>query len=179
MIGADGANLGVISREEALEHAKVATLDLIVISPKANPPVAKIMDLGKFQYDQKKRQKEIKSKSHVTETKTVQIKVGTGEHDLDLKAKKVSEWLGEGHRVKLDLFLRGRYKYMERDFLKDRIERFLTLVTEEYKIADEIKKSPKGLSVTIERGKARQKTDSTTVTSRKETHTKQTETVTE
>ncbi len=153
VIGLDDANLGVISLDEALEAAKEAGLDLIEISPKAVPPVAKIMDYGKFQYTQQKKQKEIKAKSHVTETKTIQIKVGTGAHDLELKAKRISEWLSVGHRVRVDLFLRGRYKYMEEKFLKSRIEAFLKLVTEDYKIADPIKKSPKGFSTTLERGK--------------------------
>jgi len=70
-----------------------------------------------------------------------------------LKASRISEWLQEGHRVRVDLFLRGRYKYMEEKFLKNRIEQFLKLVTEDYKIADPIKKSPKGFSTTLERGK--------------------------
>ena len=150
-MGADGANLGVISLSEALKQAEEANLDLIEVSPKANPPVAKIADYGKFQYEQKKKDKEIKAKSHITETKNVQIKIGTGEGDLNLKAKRVSEWLKEGHRVKVDLFLFVRYKYMEFNFLKERLGKFLTLVTEEYKTADPIKKSPKGLSTTIER----------------------------
>ncbi len=153
VIGQDDENLGIISRDDALKIAKEAGLDLIEISPRAVPPVAKIMDYGKFQYTQQKKQREIKAKSHVTETKTVQIKVGTGDHDLGLKAKRISEWLKESHRVRVDLFLRGRYKYMEEKFLKSRIEEFLKLVTEDYKIADEIKKSPKGFSTTLERGK--------------------------
>lgn len=152
VIGANGANLGIISFSEALKYAQEAELDLIEISPKANPPVAKIADYGKFQYEQKKKDKEIKAKSKVTETKNIQIKIGTGGGDLALKAKKVSLWLKEGHRVKIDLFLFGRYKYMEFNFLKERLERFLALITEEYKTADPIKKSPKGLSTTIERG---------------------------
>jgi translation initiation factor IF-3 len=154
VIGADGANLGVISREQAIEAAQEAGLDLIEISPKAVPPVAKIMDYGKFQYELKKKQREVKAKSHVTETKIVQVKIGTGEHDLGLKSRRAAEWLREGHRVKIDLFLWGRYKYMEFDFLKERLERFMRLITEAYKIADPIKKGPKGLTVTIERDKA-------------------------
>lgn len=153
VMGADGANLGVITLDEALKHATDEELDLIEISPKANPPVAKIMDYGKFRYEQKKKQREIKAKSHVTETKSVQVKIGTGEHDLQLKAKRVSGWLLQGHRVKVTLFLWGRYKYMEFSFLKERLERFIKLITEEYKIADEIKKSPKGLSTTLEKAK--------------------------
>ncbi|MEX0917201.1 MAG: translation initiation factor IF-3 [Candidatus Paceibacterota bacterium] len=151
VIGADGANLGVIPTSEAIAHAKEAELDLIEISPKANPPVAKIMDYGKFQYEQKKKAKDVKAKSHTTETKSAQVKIGTGDHDLNLKSRRVGKWLREGHRVKIDLFLWGRYKYMDFSFLKERLERFLNLIPDEYKVADEIKKSPKGLSVTIER----------------------------
>ncbi len=151
VIGAEGENLGVISRSEALRAAEEANLDLIEISPTAVPPVAKIMDYGKYQYEIKKKAKEVKAKSHVTETKGMQVKIGTGDHDMNVKAKRVAEWLGEGHRVKVDLFLWGRYKYMEEAFLKERLERFLKIIPAEYKIADEIKRSPKGFSTTIER----------------------------
>ena len=157
VLGPEGENLGIISREEALEKAKEFGLDLIEVSPKAVPPVAKITDYGKFQYEQKKKQREIKAKAHVTETKSIQVKIGTGDHDLNLKAKRVAEWLGEGHRIKIDLFLWGRYKYMEQSFLKERLERFLKLIPESFKIADEIKKSPKGMTVTIEFDKAGKK----------------------
>ncbi|MCW9054462.1 MAG: translation initiation factor IF-3 [Candidatus Pacebacteria bacterium] len=153
VVGADGANLGVLSLKEAILKAEEAGLDLIEISPNAKPPVAKITDYGKFQYELKKKQREMKAKSHVTETKSAQVKVGTGENDMNLKARRISKWLSEGHRVKIDLFLWGRYKYMDFNFLKERLERFLNLITEEYKVADEIKKSPKGLTVVIERGK--------------------------
>jgi len=151
VIGADGNNVGVITLAEAVALAAEAGVDLIEISPAAVPPVAKIMDFGKYQYELQKKQREMKSKSHTTETKSVQVKIGTGEHDLMLKAKRVAEWLTEGHRVKIDLFLWGRYKYMEFAFLKERLERFIKLVPTDYKIAEEIKKSPKGLSATIER----------------------------
>ncbi len=151
VIGANGENLGVLPTREAQTLAEEANLDLIEISPTAQPPVAKIMDYGKYQYEIKKKAKEVKAKSHVTETKGVQVKIGTGDHDLNLKAKRAAEWLMEGHRVKIDLFLWGRYKYMEETFLKERLERFLKIIPTEYKIAEEIKKSPKGFSTTLER----------------------------
>ena len=155
VIGADGENLGELSRDEALKAADDAKLDLIVISPGAKPPVAKIMDFGQFRYETKRKASEVKAKSHVTETKSVQVKIGTGEHDQQLKAKRAAEWLQEGHRVKVDLFLWGRYKYMEPAFLKERLERFLKIIPAEYKLADPIKKSPKGYTTTLEReGKA-------------------------
>lgn len=157
VIGADGENLGVLPTREAIDEAVRVNLDLIEISPNANPPVAKIMDFGKYQYELKKKAKEVKAKSHVTETKSVQVKIGTGENDLNLKAKRAAEWLAEGHRVKIDLFLWGRYKYMEEAFLKERLSRFLKIIPAEYKIADEIKRSPKGFTTTLERGSAKGK----------------------
>lgn len=153
VIGPKGENLEVISREEALRHAKEADLDLIEISPNAQPPVAKIMDYGKFQYDQKKKQKAQKAKAHNTEVKNVQVKIGTDENDLSIKAKRASRWLEEGHRIKVELFLPGRSKYMEKDFLKERLERILKLITVNYKVAEEMKKVPKGLAIIIEKAK--------------------------
>lgn len=156
MIGAKGENLGVLLLDEAMRAADEAGLDLIEISPNANPPVAKIMDFGQYRYETKRKKSEVKAKSHVTETKSVQIKVITGEHDQQLKARRTAEWLSEGHRVKVDLFLSGRYKYMDESFLKERLNRFLKIVPIEYKIADPIKKSPKGYTITLERdGKAK------------------------
>lgn len=153
VIDSDGSNLDVISFDDAFKKAKEKELDLIEISPTARPPVAKIMDYGKFQYEQKKKLKETKAKAHTTETKTMQVKIGTGEHDLELKAKNASKWLKEGHRIKLDLFLAGRAKYMSQEFLKERLNRVLVLITEEYKIADGPKKSPKGLTVVLEKAR--------------------------
>ncbi len=141
---------------DALKAADEAGLDLIEISPNANPPVAKIMDFGQHRYDTKRKASEVKSKSHVTETKSIQVKVITGDHDQQLKARRAAEWMSEGHRVKADLFLSGRYKYMEEAFLKERLERFLKIIPIEYKIAEPMKKSPKGYTVTLERdGKAK------------------------
>jgi translation initiation factor IF-3 len=151
VITADGENLGVITLSKALEEAKLRNLDLIEISPTATPPVAKIMDYGKFQYDEKKKQKVAKSRSVTSDLKNIQVKIGTGEHDLELKAKKASEWLKEGNRVKIDLFLVGRSKYMDQNFLKERMERILKLITVEYKISSEPTKSLKGLTAIIEK----------------------------
>ena len=147
----DGTNLGELSFKDALDKAREAGLDLIEISPKAIPPVAKIMDYGKFQYAENKKLKAAKTKAHTVEIKNIQVKVGTGDHDLELKAKKASAWLKEGNRIKIDLFLPGRTKYMDIKFLKERMDRVLHLITEKYKVADEAKKSPKGLSIIIER----------------------------
>jgi len=155
VVGPDNENLGTLSLTDALKKADEMKLDLIEISPKAKPPVAKITDFGQYRYDTKRKASVAKAKAHVTETKSVQVKIGTGEHDQQLKAKRAAEWLEEGHRVKVDLFLWGRYKYMEADFLKERLDRFMKIIPTEYKIADPMKKSPKGWTATIERlGKA-------------------------
>ncbi len=151
VLGPEGENLGVMNTRDALKLSQDKGLDLIETSPRAKPPIAKITDYGKFQYDEKKKQKAAKAKAHTTETKIIQTKLNTGEHDLTLKAKNISKWLKEGNRIKLDLFLRGREKYMDFNFLKERINRVLQLVTEEYKIADGPKKSPKGLSMILEK----------------------------
>lgn len=141
----------MITLQEALGKAASAGLDLIELSPNAVPPVAKIMDYGKFQYAQNKKQKAAKAKVHTVEVKNIQVKIGTGEHDLELKAKKVGEWLSEGNRVKIELFLIGRSKYMEFKFLRERLERILKLIPVEYKVADPVRKGPKGLTIIIEK----------------------------
>jgi translation initiation factor IF-3 len=151
VIGAAGENLGVLSTAEALKVAQEAGLDLIEISPNAVPPVAKVMDYGKFQYELKKRESVARSKAKVSETKEVQIKVGTGENDMRLKARKAAEWLAEGHRVRAELFLKGRYKGMEEAFLKTRLEKFIMLIPYAYRIAEPVARSPKGFAGILER----------------------------
>ena len=151
VVTVEGDNLGVIALSVALAEAQKRGLDLIEISPTAVPPVAKIMDYGKYLYDEKKKQKVSKAKVQTSELKIIQVKIGTGEHDLELKAKKVSEWITEGNRVKIDLFLVGRSKYMDQNFLKERLDRILKLVTTEYKIAQAVTKGPKGLTIIIEK----------------------------
>ena len=151
VISADGSNLGVLSLDAALAAAKTAGLDLIEISPSAVPPIAKIMDYGKFEYERSKKEKVAKAKVKVSETKEVQIKVGTGDHDMELKAKKAAEWMAEGHRVRAELFLKGRYKGMGEEFLKERLERFLKLIPYAYKVAEPVTRSPKGFAGVIER----------------------------
>lgn len=155
VVDQDGKNVGIFLTEDAVKIAQDKGVDLILVSEKAVPPIAKTIDYGKFQYEQKKKAKAT-SKGHKTETKTLQVKLGTGEHDLELKSQKASKFLKEGHRVKIDLFLRGRAKYLNEDFLKERLERILHLITEEYKIADGPKRSHKGLTIIIERGPKKQ-----------------------
>ncbi len=151
VIGPQGENFGVLSFEEAMTRAKELELDLIEISSTSNPPIAKITDYGKFLYEANKKLKVQKQKAHTVEVKNLQVKIGTGDHDLALKAKKASEWLASGNKIRIDLFLPGRSKYLEVDFLKERLDRILRLITVPYKVAEEAKKSPKGLSIVVEK----------------------------
>lgn len=153
VIDSENQNLGVLSIKDALELAQSKGLDLIEISPSANPPIAKIMDFGKYQYEASKKLKKAKAGAKPTETKSIQIKIGTGDHDLELKAKTASKWLKEGHRIKIELFLAGRAKYMDDRFLRERLDRVLHLITENYKVSDSYKRGPKGLFITIEKVK--------------------------
>lgn len=151
VIGPAGENFGVIPLKEALNKAQDLELDLVEISPNVNPPICKITDFGKYQYDEKKKHKATKVKVKVLETKSLQVKIATDEHDLQLKAKKASEWLAEGHRIKLDLFVTGRANYMDFKFLNERLDRVLKLITEKYKVAEAPKKGMKGLTMVIEK----------------------------
>lgn len=153
VIGHKGENLGVLTKEEALARAKEVKLDLIEVSPQADPPVARIADYGKYSYEVSKKLKEVKSKAHTTETKTVQISVGISEHDIMIKVKQAAEWIKEGHRVKIDLQLKGRTKYLDESFLKERMDRVLAVIPAEYKIAEPLKKVPKSMMIVIEKSK--------------------------
>ncbi|OGF71852.1 translation initiation factor IF-3 [Candidatus Giovannonibacteria bacterium RIFCSPHIGHO2_02_43_13] len=148
VIGPEGENFGVLTTEEALRKAKESGLDLIEISPTANPPVAKIMDRGKYFYEQEKKRKLAAKKQKDVEIKSVRIGIGTSLHDLELKARQADEFLTEGNKTKIDLALRGREKYLDRKFLEERIERFLSIISRSFERED-IKKGPRGLSLVI------------------------------
>ena len=108
LIGADGENVGVVSPERALEMADDAGLDLVEISPNANPPVCKIMDFGKFKYEQQKRESEARKKQKVIEIKEVKFRPNTDTNDYDVKMRNVFKFLENGDKVKITLRFRGR-----------------------------------------------------------------------
>lgn len=106
--GDDGTSYGIISRLEALELADKMGLDLVLIAPDANPPVCKIMDYGKFRYQQEKRQKEAKKKQKVIEIKEIKLSAKTAQNDLDYKVKHALEFIASGKHVRFRVFLKGR-----------------------------------------------------------------------
>ena len=118
VIDENGTMLGVLPIEEALSIADERNLDLVNVSPNANPPVCKILDYGKYRYEIQKREKDAKKRQKVTEVKEVRLSTFIEEHDIQVKAKNASKFLQEGNRVKVSLRLRGR----ERDYANHAIE---------------------------------------------------------
>ncbi len=108
VIGAQGEQLGILSIEAALAAAQETALDLVEISPTAKPPVCKIMDYGKFKYDEKKRAAQARKKQVVVQIKEVKLRPKTDEHDYDFKVRNVRRFLEEGNKAKLTLMFRGR-----------------------------------------------------------------------
>lgn len=108
LIGPAGEQLGVVANYEAQNQARNAGLDLVEISPTARPPVCRIMDYGKYRYDQSKREKQNKRSTTATKVKEIQLHPSVGEHDYDVKLRRLKDFLGQGHRVKVALFFRGR-----------------------------------------------------------------------
>lgn len=108
LIGADGAQLGIVSAEEANAMAEEQGLDLVKISPNATPPVCKIMDYSKFCFDQKKREKEAKKNQRVVEIKEIRMSPSIDTNDLNTKIKSALKFLTDGNRVKVSVRFRGR-----------------------------------------------------------------------
>ncbi len=108
LIGAEGENLGVVTPAKGLALAAEAGLDLVEISPNAAPPVCKIMDFGKFKYEQQKRESEARKKQKTIEIKEVKFRPGTDTHDYDVKMRNVLRFLEGGDKVKITLRFRGR-----------------------------------------------------------------------
>ncbi len=108
LIDAEGQNHGVVSKIEALERAREAGLDLVEVSPDANPPVAKILDFGKFKYQEQKKAAEARKKQKTVEVKEIKMRPNIDDHDYNVKMKSMERFFGEGDKVKVTLRFRGR-----------------------------------------------------------------------
>jgi translation initiation factor IF-3 len=108
VIDSNGEQLGVMPTERALEAAMEQGLDLVEVSPTARPPVCRIMDFGKYKYEQSKRQKQSKKKQHAASVKEVKLRPKTEEHDYQFKKRHAEEFLERNHKVKFTLMFRGR-----------------------------------------------------------------------
>ena len=108
VIGDDGQQLGVLSIEEALARAEEKGLDLVEVAPTARPPVVKIMDYGKFKFEEAKAARAAKKKQHVIQIKEVKYRPGIDDHDFDFMTRHAREFLTEGNKVKVTMMFRGR-----------------------------------------------------------------------
>ncbi|HYH99794.1 MAG TPA: translation initiation factor IF-3 [Hyalangium sp.] len=108
VVGPAGEQLGVLSIEQALERAQVEGMDLVEVNPMAKPPVCKIMDYGKFKYEEKKRASEAKKKQVVVHLKEIKLRPKTEEHDYEFKVRNIKRFLEEGNKAKVTIVFRGR-----------------------------------------------------------------------
>lgn len=129
VIGPDGEQIGIMSSDNALRTAYDKGLDLILISPNAQPPVCRITDYGRYRYEQEKREKEAKKKQNIIEVKEVQLSCRIDTHDFETKVKHALRFLGEGNKVKVVLRFRGR-EMSHQEIGKEILERFREAVKE-------------------------------------------------
>jgi translation initiation factor IF-3 len=108
VVGPDGSNLGVLATDEALRRAQEGGFDLVEVNPKASPPVCKILDFGKFKYEEKKKQREAKKKQAVVEVKEIKLRPKTDDHDLMVKVRAARKFCEAGNKVKFTCRFRGR-----------------------------------------------------------------------
>ncbi len=141
-------HIGEIGLKEARAIAEGAGLDLVEVSPKAKPPVCKILDYGKFQYAQAKQYRQAKSQQKVVTTKGVRIGIRTDTHDLDFKKKQAEKFLSKGNKVKVEIVLRGREK-AHQGLARENIKKFLETLETPHRTEEEIKKFPGGFNTII------------------------------
>lgn len=108
LVDSDGSQLGIVSGQEAQRIAMERNLDLVKIAPQAKPPVCKIMDYGKFRFEQTKKEKEARKRQHVTEVKEIRLSPGIDVHDFDFKMRNARRFLSDGNKVKVSVRFRGR-----------------------------------------------------------------------
>ena len=131
MIDEKEGNLGVMTKEAALKLAEEKELDLIEIAPSGKPPVAKIISFDKFRYQKEKELQKQKASQKTTGMKQIRISARAAKNDLEVKSKKVDEFIGEGHTVEIMLVLKGREKY-NKDWARHKLEEFLTMIPVPY-----------------------------------------------
>ena len=148
LIDDEGNQLGIVPTQEALRMAKDKDLDLVEVSPNANPPVCKILDFGKYRFEQEKKLRESKKNQKVLKLKEIRMQPKIGSGDLDTKAKHVQEFLNEGDKVKLTVRFRGReLAHTELGF--DVLNEVLKRLTSAYNIDKPAKMDGKMMSITI------------------------------
>ena len=146
VIGSDGEQLGIMSPRDALNMAYDQGFDLVKIAPGANPPVCKIMDYGKFRFEQSKKEKEAKKNQHVTEIKEVRMSPGIDTGDFNVKVKNAQKFLKDGNRVKVTVRFRGR-EMAHTDIGRDLLVKFAEACTEVSKVEKDAKLDGRHMSM--------------------------------
>lgn len=148
VIDETGKPLGEMHPREGTEIARSRELDLVEVSPKANPPVCRIIDYGKFQYQASKQERLSKAKSRKVEVKGVRIGLRTDDHDIDFKKSQVEKFLRKGNKVKIEILLKGREK-AHRDLARATIEDFISRIQIPHKAEEPLKRIPEGFNTII------------------------------
>ena len=148
MIGADGKQLGVMSLREALDIAQKAGVDLVEISRKANPPVAKIVDWGKYQYQKMKEQQKARRNNKANELKQMRFGLKIGSNDLEIKLRKIRAFLSDGHKVKILIFFRGR-EIAHKNLGYDLIDKMMEQLKDEATLEQKPTMAGRNLSIVI------------------------------
>ena len=148
MIDDEGNNLGTIPTYKALAIAKEKELDLIEVNPKARPSICKIMDFGQHKYKQDRADAKQRARQKKIETKGIRISFKMGEHDLNVRKKQAEKFLKEGHKVKIELILRGR-ENAHKDLAGQKVTDFTTLLDEDVETEQELAKKGNRLSIII------------------------------
>jgi translation initiation factor IF-3 len=145
-----GKQLGVLPLEEALRLAYDRNLDLIQVTEKVDPPVCKIMDYGKYSYQEKKKEQSASKKQKISELKGIRLTFNIGQHDMETRARQAEKFLKDGDKVRIDIVLRGREKALG-NFAREKIGKFLEVLQTfvPYKIERELKKEMRGFSMII------------------------------
>jgi translation initiation factor IF-3 len=148
VIGADGKQLGVMSLREALDIAQKAGVDLVEISPKANPPVARIVDWGKYQYQKMKEQQKARRNNKANELKQMRFGLKIGSNDLEIKLRKIRAFLSDGHKVKILIFFRGR-EIAHKNLGYDLIDKMMEQLKDEATLEQKPTMAGRNLSIVI------------------------------
>jgi len=148
VIGSSGEQLGIMSRQEALKVAEEAGVDLVEISPNADPPVAKVVDWGKYQYQKMKEQQKNRRSNKATELKQMRFGLKIGANDLEIKLRKIREFLADGHKVKILIFYRGR-EMAHKELGYELIDRVVALLEEVAILEQKPQMAGRNLSIVI------------------------------
>lgn len=148
VIGSDGEQLGIMSRSDALKAAEQAGVDLVEISPNAAPPVAKIVDWGKYQYQKMKELQKNRKSSKQSELKQMRFGLKIGAGDLEIKLRKIREFLAAGHKVRIQIFYRGR-EMAHKELGYEMIDRIIALLEEDAILEQKPQMAGRNLSVVV------------------------------